>query len=163
MEPQILFPLIAVLSLTAIWGITLAVIKVRHSDAEHAAAVSTRELFNTYDAQVSGALSEIDRLLYLVQGWPEGNAGRHTLSDLRNKKLLPPGQTVIVGIVDVNGVVVESTQPAERQNVADQDFFLKQRDADVFFMGQIPRGPTGEAKLYFSRRLRTPMERSTAW
>jgi diguanylate cyclase (GGDEF)-like protein len=98
-------------------------------------------------------MREIDQTLKLVKFWPDRGAARHTLSDLKDKELLPSDLFFTVSIVDVNGRVVESTHPTEHENVADQDTFRKQRDNDAFFIGQIPRGPTGEAKLQFSRRL----------
>jgi diguanylate cyclase (GGDEF)-like protein len=152
-EPQILFPLIAVFLLTVIWGTTLVVIKVRHSDAEHTAAVSSRELLGTYEAQVVRAMREIDQALNIVKFWPERGAGRHTLSDLKDKGLLPPDLLFTVSIADVKGAILESTRPTGPQNVADQDTFRKPRDGDAFFVGQLPRGATGGAKLQFSRRL----------
>jgi diguanylate cyclase (GGDEF)-like protein len=152
-EPQILFPLIAVFLLTVIWGTTLSTLKVRHADAEHAASVSSRELLGTYEAQAVRALREIDQALNLVKFSLERQAGGHTLADLKGMGLLPPDLVFTVSIADVNGVLVESTRPTELKSVADQDTFLKQRDSDVFFIGQLPRGPTGEAKLQFSRRL----------
>jgi diguanylate cyclase (GGDEF)-like protein len=42
------------------------------------------------------------------------------------------------------------------RSIAGQAAFREQRDGDVFFIGQLPRGPTGEAKLQFSRRLSGP-------
>jgi diguanylate cyclase (GGDEF)-like protein len=152
-EPQILFPLIAVFLLTVIWGTTLSVLKVRHSDAEHAAVISSRELLGTYEAQAVRALREIDQTLNLVKSWRDRQAGGHTLSDLKSKGLLPPDLLFTVSMADVDGTLVESTHPTGLKNVADQDTFRKQRDGDVFFIGQLPRGPTGEAKLQFSRRL----------
>jgi len=152
-EPQILFPLIAVLLLAVIWGITLVLIKVKHSDAEHAAADSSGELLGTYEAQVLRAVREIDQALNLVRSWPERGAHRHTLSDLKDKGLLPPDFLFVVSIADVNGRVVESTRSTGQLNVADQDIFRKQREGEVFFVGQLPRGPTGDTKLQFSRRL----------
>jgi diguanylate cyclase (GGDEF)-like protein len=152
-EPQILFPLIAVLMLTVIWGITLAVLKVRNSDAEHAAVVSSRELLGTYEAQVVRAMREIDQTLKLVKFWPERGAGRHTLTELKDKGLLPPDLLFVVSIVDVKGAIVESSRPTAHKNVADQDAFRTQRDGDAFFVEQLPRGPTGGAQLHFSRRL----------
>jgi diguanylate cyclase (GGDEF)-like protein len=152
-EPQILFPLIAVFLLTVIWGTTLSLLRVRHADAEHAAAVSSRELLGTYEAQVVRALHEIDQTLDLVKFWPDRPAGSHTLADLKDKGLLPPDLLFTVSIADVTGVLVESTRPTELKNVADQYTFRKQVDNDSFFIGQLPRGPTGEAKLQFSRRL----------
>jgi diguanylate cyclase (GGDEF)-like protein len=152
-EPQILFPLIAVFLLAVIWGTTLDILKVRHAAAEHAAAVSSRELLGTYEAQVVRALGEIDQALNLVRFWPD-QAG-HTLSDLKDKGLLPPDLLFTVSIADREGAIVESTRP-EPKNIADQDSFRTQRNNDVFFIGQLPRGPTGQAKLLFSRRRNAP-------
>ena len=153
-EPQILFPLIAMCLLTVIWGTTLSVLKVRHTDAEHAAAVSSRELLGTYEAQAVRALGEIDQALNLVKFWPDRKPGGHTLSDLKQNGLLPPDLLFTVSIVDVDGAIVESTRPIGLRNVADQDAFRQQREGEAFFIGQLPRGPTGEAKLQFSRRLK---------
>jgi diguanylate cyclase (GGDEF)-like protein len=155
-EPQILFPLIAVVLLTVIWGITLYVLKVRHADAEHAAAVSSRELLSTYEAQVVRSVGDIDQALNLVKFWPERHSGGHILADLKDKGLLPPDLLFIVSIVDRDGTVVESSRPTGQHDVADQDAFRKQREGDIFFVGKLPRGPTGEAKLQFSRRLDAP-------
>jgi diguanylate cyclase (GGDEF)-like protein len=155
-EPQVLFPLIAVFLLTVIWGITLGVLEVRHADAEHAAAMSSRELLSTYEAQTVRALREIDQTLKLIKFWPERRAGRHALADLKDEGLLPPNLLFTVSIADVNGVLVESTRTTGLDNVADQDTFRRQRESDAFFIGQLPRGPTGEAKLQFSRRLNGP-------
>ena len=152
-EPQILFPLIAVMLLAVIWGTTIAVLKVRHIDAEHAAAVSSRELLGTYEAQVVRALGEIDQALKLVKSWPGRTASAHTLSDLKTKGLLPPDLLFTVSIADGEGVIVESTRRIAVEKIADQDIFRQQRGGDVLFIGQMPRGPTGDAQLRFSRRL----------
>jgi len=88
-EPQILFPLTAVLLLTVIWVTTTGVIAVKRSAAEHVAAVSSRELLDTYEAQVVRALREIDQTLNLVKYWHEQAAGQHNLAQLKSKGLLP--------------------------------------------------------------------------
>ena len=155
-EPQILFPLIAACLLAAIWGTTLSVLKVRQADAEHAAAASSRELLGTYEAEVVRALREIDQALKLVKFWPGRAASSHTISDLKAKGLLPPDLLFVVSIADAKGVIVESTGAMPVRSIAGQAAFREQRDGDVFFIGQLPRGPTGEAKLQFSRRLSGP-------
>jgi diguanylate cyclase (GGDEF)-like protein len=150
-EPQILFPLIAVCLLAAIWATTWEVLKVRGADAEHEAAVESRELMETYEARVVRSLGDIDQALDLVQFWPERS--RHTLADLKGKGLLPPDLLFTVSIADAKGAIVESTRPTEVASVAEGDAYRKQRDNEVFFVGQLPQGPTGNAKLQFSRRL----------
>jgi diguanylate cyclase (GGDEF)-like protein len=153
-EPQVLFPLIAVFLLTAIWGTTWDVLKVRRADAEHAAAVSTRELLGTYEAQVVRSLGEIDQALDLVKFWPEHSP--HMLADLKDKGLLPPDLVFTVSIADAKGTIVESTRRTQVTSVAEDDAYRQQRDGNIFFVGQLPQGPTGNAKLQFSRRLSAP-------
>jgi len=152
-EPQILFPLIAMVLLTVIWVTTSSVLKVRDADAEYAAAISSRDLLDTYEAQAVRALREIDQTLNLVKFWPERAAGRHTLADLKRAGLLPPDLLFTISIVDREGVIQESTRAIRQPSVAGQEAFRQQRDGDIFFVGQLPRGPTGDAQLQFSRRL----------
>jgi diguanylate cyclase (GGDEF)-like protein len=154
-EPQILFPLIAVCLLAGIWGTTLNLLKIRHTDAEHVAAVSSRELMGTYEAQVVRAVRDIDQTLNLVKSWAHRQAGGHTLSDLKADGLLPSNLFFVVSIVNRDGIVIESTRPIALKNVADQDSFRNQRSGETLFVGQVPPGPTGDAKLAFSRRLTT--------
>jgi diguanylate cyclase (GGDEF)-like protein len=152
-EPQILFPLIAVLLLAATWGVTLGLIRFKHAEAEHDAAILSRELLGTYEAQVVGVLREIDQTLNLVKFWYERAGKRGTLAELAERGLLPPDLVFSVGIADRNGTMVESTRPLGTVSVADQDYFRKQRDSGTIFVGQLPRGATGEGRLPFTRRL----------
>jgi diguanylate cyclase (GGDEF)-like protein len=156
MEPQVIFPLIAVFLLAAIWGTSVDVIRVKQSAAEHSAAVSTRELLDTYEAQVVRALREIDQAMNVVRFWPDRRGGRRILADLKSKGLLPPNLVFAVSIADANGAIAESTRPPETRNVADWDAFRRQRDHDSFYVGQLPEGHAGLAKLEFSRRLSGP-------
>ena len=151
-EPKILFPLIAVFLLGAIWSTTFAVISVNDAVAARAAAASTREILGTYEAQVVRALSQIEQTLDLIKYWPQRTTGR-TLADLKEKGLLPPDLLFVVSIADRTGAIVDSTRPFGRRNVSDRDYFRKQRESDAFALGQLPRGPTGDAKMTFSRRL----------
>jgi diguanylate cyclase (GGDEF)-like protein len=153
-EPQILFPLIAVCLLAGIWGTTWGTVRSIRTNAQHAAALSSRELLDTYEAQAVRSLGDIDHALDLVKFWPERN--QHTLADLKDKGLLPPDLLFTVSIADARGAIVESTHPTAATNVAQDDAYRKQRDNEPFFVGQLPRGPTGDAKLQFSRRLNAP-------
>jgi diguanylate cyclase (GGDEF)-like protein len=151
-EPRVLFPLIGLFLLAVIWGATFGILRVKHVAAERAAAVSSRELLGTYEAQVVRALHEIDQTLNLVKYWHE-RGPKNGLAELRENGLLPPDLLFVVSIADREGAVVDSTRPAAGQNVASQDYFRQQRNDVGFFVGQLPRGPTGDAKLQFSRRL----------
>jgi diguanylate cyclase (GGDEF)-like protein len=154
-EPQILFPCIAVLLLTAVWVMTFSIGKVRHSDAVRAAAAASGELLDTYEAQVVRALRDIDETLHLVKFWHEHEGGKGGIAKLRESGLLPVDLLFVVSVANSDGTIVDSTRPHERQSVADQDYFRQQRDIDSFFVGEIPRGSVGNSKLRFSRRLNT--------
>jgi hypothetical protein len=56
-EPTFLFPLIAVVLLALIWTATVELVGLKRADTEHVAAVSSRELLGTYEAQVVRALA----------------------------------------------------------------------------------------------------------
>ena len=155
-EPAVLFPLIALFALVVIWATAIAANRVKDSAAEHAAAASSRELLSTYEAQVVRALREIDLTLFLVKYWPERGAGGHTLDDLKNKGLLPPDLLFVESIADRDGSIIESTRPNERHPALDQDTLRRLRDGDDFLISHLPRGPTGEGRLNFSRRLTSP-------
>ena len=152
-EPQILFPLLALILLMVIWGTTLGVLKVKRADAERGAVELSRELLDTYEAQVVRALRDIDQTLRLVQSWPERQQHRAVLATLKDAGLLPPGLLFVVSIADRDGVIIDSTRRLTGNSVADQDYFRRQREHDALYVGQLPRGPTEGAKLQFSRRL----------
>jgi diguanylate cyclase (GGDEF)-like protein len=152
-EPQILFPLIAVVLLAAVWGATLGLIRIKNAEAEHDAATLSRELLGTYEAQVVRVLREIDQTLNLVKFWHERTGMRGTLSELRDRGLLPPDLVFSVSIADRDGTIVESTRPLGTVSVAGQDYFRKQRDGGSILVGRLPRGATGDGRLPFTRRL----------
>ncbi|MDP2031194.1 MAG: EAL domain-containing protein [Thiobacillus sp.] len=156
-EPAILFPTIAIFALAVIWGMTLNLIKVERTAAEHTAAVSSRGRVETYEAQVVRALREIDQTLKIVKYAYELRAGQTVLPELKARALLPPNLLFVVSIADSKGDVVASTRPSVMSNVAGQDYFRSQRHTDALSVGR-PRQSTGsgEWKLQFSRRLNAP-------
>ncbi|HUO43752.1 MAG TPA: EAL domain-containing protein [Burkholderiales bacterium] len=152
-EPQVLFPLIAVALLTVIWSATFNLIQVERADAKHAAAKSSSELAETYEAQVVRALREIDQTLRFIKYDYELEKGRSVLSDLKKKNLLLPDLLFVIAIADRNGDIVASTRPFEAKNVVGRDYFEAQRRNDVFAVGKPRRGADEQWKLQFSRRL----------
>ncbi len=152
-EPQILFPLIAVVLLAATWGATLGLVRIKHAEAEHDAATLSHELLGTYEAQVVRVLHEIDQTLNLVKFWHE-RAGMHgTLAELKDRGLLPPDLVFSVGIADRHGTILESTRPLGAESVADRGYFRDQRDGDSIRVGHLPQGATGDGRVPFTRRL----------
>jgi len=152
-EPQVLFPLIGLFALAAIWATALGVIRSKNTAASHTAAVSSRELLSTYEAQVVRALREIDLTLFLIKYWPERQSSHHTLTDLKNDGLLPPDLLFMASIADRDGVIVESTRPIAGQRVIDPNTMRKLRNGEDFIISRLPRGPTREGELDFSRGL----------
>ncbi len=154
-EPGVMFPALTVLVLVLIWSATMEMIQVRRDDAEQAAAASSKELLATYEAQVVRALREIDQTLELIKYWHEGGSTVRSLEELQDRGLLPPDLLFTVSIADRQGRVTDSTHAANKRSVAEDDFFIAQRqtDSDTPWVGRPTRGPTGETALRFSRRL----------
>jgi diguanylate cyclase (GGDEF)-like protein len=152
-EPALLFPVIAVALLSLVWAATLELIRLKHANTEHVAAVSSRELLGTYEAQVVRALREIDQPLNLIKYWHESDPANRKLAELRDRGLLPPDLLFVVSIADRRGTIVDSTGASPQLNVAHRDYFRAQLERDAFFMGKPLLGSTGESTLQFSRRL----------
>jgi diguanylate cyclase (GGDEF)-like protein len=152
-EPSYLFPAIAALGLCAIWITTLVIIKTERIAAEHAAAISSREQAETYEAQIVRALGVIDETLKFVK-YAYELRGQVVLQELKSRALLPTDMLFVVSVADAQGALVASTRPSEESNVANDDYFLSQRQAGVFSIGlPRPMPGSGEWTLHFSRRL----------
>ncbi|MFY9328909.1 MAG: sensor domain-containing diguanylate cyclase [Georgfuchsia sp.] len=156
-EHYFLFPIFAVLMLGVIWGTTWNLITVERNSSELAAAGATRELAETYEAQMVRALREIDQTLKFVKYAyeQERKKSRTILGDLKVRALLPPDLLFSVSIADSAGKIVASTRPAEAIGAAHLDVFggcLRYTDE---FVVSLPwkREKSGEWALCFSRRL----------
>ncbi len=154
MESPFLFPAVAILVLAAIWGATLNLIDVEHTQAGKTAAALSHELAATYEAQVVRALREIDMTLKIVKSANEVWSTKNVLQKLKTRNLLPPTLVFNVSIADSRGDIVASTSSSERANVADRNFFQSQRQADAISVSRPQPGrKAGEWSLTFSRRL----------
>ncbi|MEO8360818.1 MAG: EAL domain-containing protein [Vicinamibacteria bacterium] len=153
-EPYVLFPALALIGLASIFWTTLSVIRFEDAAARHAAALSSRELGETYEAQVVRALREIDQALKVVKFAWESSAQPATLADLREKSLLPPDLVFRMSVANSVGEIVASTRPEEATSVSQERYFLAQHETDTLSVGQPSRNPeSGEWEVHFSRRL----------
>jgi diguanylate cyclase (GGDEF)-like protein len=155
-DPRVLFPAIAAILLAVIWTSALQLSRLKRADAEHAAAVSSRELLGTYEAQVVRAFQEIDQTLALIKMWREGGHRGPVLKELAEKGLLPPDLIFTESVADRDGNVVDTTDVDAAKNLSDADYFVAQRGGDRFFISVPMHVPGGGALLLFSRRLNTP-------
>jgi diguanylate cyclase (GGDEF)-like protein len=153
-EPHVLFPAIAVVVLAVIWGTTLSLISSERVAAEHAATLSSRELADTYEAQVVRALREIDQTLKVVKFAYELERRPGVLQELKARTLLPSDSVFAVVIADSRGHVVASTHPAALTQIGDQDYFRVQLPSDSFAVSRpLKSGGSRDWTLHFSRRL----------
>ncbi|MEO7795335.1 MAG: EAL domain-containing protein [Thermoanaerobaculia bacterium] len=153
-EPYVLFPVFALLGLSILWGATYLLLRAGRTNVERAALASTRELAETYEAQVVRAVREIDLTLKAVKYAYESGGGSAVLEDLKSRALLPPDLLFVVSIADPGGDIVASTRPLAIKNVADRRVFKEQRESDTLSVGQpLQDSETGEWVVRFGRRL----------
>ncbi|QIE29942.1 EAL domain protein (plasmid) [Caballeronia sp. SBC1] len=159
LEAYVLFPLFAAMLLVLTWTTVIHLISAENVVAQNAAAELSRELADTYQAQMVRNLVSIDQTLKTVKYAYEmkGGAG---LSELRDKGLLPPAIVFKVAIVGTDGRLSAATLPqaSAAVTVADQPYFQTQRDsaddAPMPFVSEVTRDPgTGSPEITFSRRL----------
>lgn len=155
-EPMLL-PVIGTILLAAIWAMTFNLIHVERSVATRAAAASSVELVETYEAQVVRSLREIDQTLRLVKFAHERTGGRIDLSELRARSLLLPDLLFVTTIVDASGGVVASSFSPSAGSVDRQAPFeaLRRGDPGVA-VGRPERRSDGEWTLDFMRRIDSP-------
>ncbi len=117
-EPQVLFTGLTLLILSAVWTVTINIIRLERATARSAASAATLDLANTYQAQVLRAVREIDQTLKLV-GYAcdalddrSADGASAALARLREQGLLPPELLFVVSVVNDQGQVIASTRPA---------------------------------------------------
>jgi diguanylate cyclase (GGDEF)-like protein len=156
-SPPVLFPLVAVLALVAVWITTFDLIRVHRSDARQAAVASTHDYLDTYEAQVVRVLREIDRTLRSVQYayHMRGDAGQ-ALKDLGTRDLLPPPLLFTVSVAGPDGRVRASTSSSTARSVADDEAFRLAARADTLVVGRPVAMPGEGRRMRFARRLTSP-------
>ncbi|MGX6998336.1 bifunctional diguanylate cyclase/phosphodiesterase [Caballeronia sp. KNU42] len=157
LEAYVLFPLFAAMLLVLTWTTVIHLISAENVAAQGAAAELSRELADTYQAQMVRNLVFIDQTLKTVKYAYEmkGAAG---LPELRDKGLLPPAIVFKVAIAGTDGRIGAATRPQASVTVADEPYFRTQRDrvddAPMPFVSEVTRDPvTGTPEITFSRRL----------
>ena len=151
-EPAFLLSIAAIVGLGMIWATTLNLIRVERDIESRAAAASSVELAETYEAQVVRAMREINQSLRVVQFAYERAGKAFDLNALRSQGLLLPDLLFATSLVDRRGAVVASTRPAQFVRVLPQEAFDAQGSGAV---GRPWRDPAdGEWKLDFTRALR---------
>jgi len=146
-------PALALLTIVVIWVATANLAKIEFENAERAAATSTLELLDTYEAQMLRNLREIDHTLKVVKYAYESSRRPAVLAQLREKALLPPDLLFTLTIADENGRVFASTRPVTHRDVSQQESFRAAVASDDLWIS-LPRvGDGNEWKLEFSRRL----------
>lgn len=155
LNAPILLPVFVFLLLSMIWSGTLHLISVERKSAERGAIESSDELIETYEAQVVRNLAAIDETLKVVKYAHDAKEANFSLSELREKGLLPSSIIFRVDVADADGNI-SSSSGNNAANIADQDYFSvhKNKGGDSLFISKAARNSaTQETELHFSRRL----------
>lgn len=155
LETHISLPLFALLLLGALWAATFHMIEGERRAAASAALDATRELVDTYEAQMARSLSGIDQTLRVLKYAVELNGPAGALPALASQGLLPPGLVFQVAITDAAGQVVASNPAIGKVDDSDDAWFLFHRDAsqDIPYVSETSSGNGQEPHLHFSRRI----------
>jgi diguanylate cyclase (GGDEF)-like protein/PAS domain S-box-containing protein len=156
LETHISLPPFALLLVAALWIAAFHFIDAGRVEAEHAARTSTRELVDTYEAQIARSLAGVDQTLKLLKYTVEREGPAKAMDTLRRNGLLPPSVLFRVALADRNGIIDGGNQAATGTDVSNESYFLVQRanDANVPYVSQTLGDQfQSEPHLHFSRRL----------
>ncbi|WP_118182965.1 EAL domain-containing protein [Paraburkholderia phosphatilytica] len=154
-ETWLWFPLFALVLLAVAWGSVIHVVVVEHTAATSAAIESSRELADTYEAQVVRNLVSIDQTLKSV-AYAYAVRGDAALAELQNKDMLPSAIVFKVTITNRNGDVTASTRHTPPENLANEPYFVAQAlgSGDSLYIDRVSADPeSGAPEMIFSRRL----------
>jgi diguanylate cyclase (GGDEF)-like protein/PAS domain S-box-containing protein len=147
------FPVFALLLLALAWGTLIRVLDVEQASQTLATVKSSRELADTYQAQVVRSLVSIDQTLKTV-AYAYAVSGNAALADLQNRDMLPPAIVFQMTITNERGDVIASTRPMPPINVADRAYFRAQEHGDRLFVSRTRQNrSTNAPEITFSRRL----------
>ncbi len=156
LETYIALPLFALLPLVAIWITAFHFIAAEREAAVAEAREATRELVDTYEAQMVHRLTAIDQTLKLLKYAAEQHGPEAAIDELRREGLLPPAPAFVVGIADRDGRIVASNPARRPLDVSHEPFFTAHRDSETAapFVSQAGSDAArAEPHLHFSRRI----------
>jgi diguanylate cyclase (GGDEF)-like protein len=153
-EPQVLFPLSALITLVLIWGGTWLYMQQLRTGVEKHARESTQQILGTYEAQVIRSLGEIEQAMNLVTFW-RGQGPDTRMAQLSERELLPPDLLFAISVVDATGRIVDSSRADSTGQSLQTPEFLALRAGEGVVVGR-PRVHDGSPRLQFGRRLQAP-------
>ncbi|MBQ5948406.1 EAL domain-containing protein [Massilia sp. ST3] len=153
LETYVSLPLFALLLVGALWFATLHVIDSERSAAQEAALDATRELVDTYEAQMARSLSGIDQTLRVLKYAVEQNGPTGALPALAAQGLLPPGLVFQVAIMNADGRVLASNPALGAHDLSQAPWLAFHRNTphDTPFVSETSGGD--EPHLHFTRRI----------
>ncbi len=153
-ETSLLLPVFALLFLVVIWSATLHFIDVARQGSQQATDVLSRELVETYEAQVLRSLREIDQTLKFIKYAYENGDAKAALTALAEKDLLLPELLFVTTITDHLGNILASTRTTADLAKVDSAYFLNPLHSDSLWVSRAqPGSGPSEAHQQFSRRI----------
>ncbi len=154
LETHIALPLFAVLLVVGLWTGTLHMVGAEERAARQAALDATRELVDTYEAQMARSLSGIDQTLRVLQYAVETNGANEALGALSARGLLPPGLVFQVAIASDGGRILASNPDVRAGgDVSRAAWFAWHRDTDSDAPYVSTTVGKDEPHVVFSRRI----------
>ncbi|MDP9153039.1 MAG: EAL domain-containing protein [Pseudomonadota bacterium] len=155
-EAYILIPVFTGLLLCIAWAAVFHLISVEGDVAEDTAAQSSREIADTYEAQLVRNLSSIDQTLKTVKYAYESKGGT-AMDELQAKGLLPPSIVFRVSVAGADGSVFAASGSHGPSNVSTDPCFAALRaqiDASMPCVSRVSLNhDTDTPEITFSRRL----------
>jgi diguanylate cyclase (GGDEF)-like protein/PAS domain S-box-containing protein len=145
-------------------GIGNLVYTMGRAHREAAAAISgeiekNENLALALEEQTVRVIDNIDQLLRLIKDQVQQTGRSRSLGRLVAAKVIDPATFTFVGVLDANGNVIASAQPAPPTNLGDREYFQRHKRSadDRLVIGKPIVGRiSGRRVIQFSRRIDRP-------
>ncbi len=150
-----LFMLVAMVIIIAIWLSTVRVVQVERTAAALRAAEAAQEQIEVYEAQMIRNLGAIDQTLKTIAYIHSLKNVRPVLRELNEYGVIPSMLIFSIEIADRNGMIIETSDAAERNDISHEPYFHFHRaeDWDWPQISVTDGKPERGGRLQFSRRL----------
>jgi signal transduction histidine kinase len=155
----LLWPITAMVLGVLLWSMTFSKIASEQADLDQETLREASGFVVIYARRLTHVIEQADQTTRLIKYRWEHLRANMSAESLAKQGIFPSSQHLHVIIADRNGNQIMRSAPGTFPNIADRDYFIKQKNStsDMLLVGtpETKRG-IGTSALKFSRRLNTP-------
>ena len=155
--PVLLWKLLALIAISALWYFSIAKIDSDKKTATNIALNDASEIAQTYAQHLTRAIEQVDQITQFIEYEWRQQEGELKLEDVLKASIIPPTLLNFVAVINSNGIPVTNTIPLQAVLPAiDNTNFLHHKtetSQDILIGKPVIDQFSGKSVIHFTRRL----------